>query len=68
MEEPVAAALGAGVSPMDPMGNMVVDIGGGTTDAAVLALGGIAAHPEHPGWGAPISTRPLWHISGRNMN
>ncbi len=44
MEEPVAAALGAGVSPMDPMGNMVVDIGGGTTDAAVLALGGIAAH------------------------
>ena len=45
MEEPVAAALGAGVSPMDPMGNMVVDIGGGTTDAAVLVgraqVGGI---------------------------
>lgn len=44
MEEPVAAALGAGVSPQDPIGSMVVDIGGGTTDAAVLALGGIAAH------------------------
>lgn len=44
MEEPVAAALGAGISPQDGMGNMVVDIGGGTTDAAVLALGGIAAH------------------------
>ena len=44
MEEPVAAALGAGISPKDPFGNMVVDIGGGTTDAAVLALGGIAAH------------------------
>ncbi len=44
MEEPVAAALGAGVSPRDILGSMVVDIGGGTTDAAVLALGGIAAH------------------------
>lgn len=44
MEEPMAAALGAGVSPRDILGSMVVDIGGGTTDAAVLALGGIAAH------------------------
>lgn len=44
MDEPVASALGAGVSPHDTMGNMVVDIGGGTTDAAVLALGSIAAH------------------------
>ena len=44
MEEPVAAALGAGVSPHDIVGSMVVDIGGGTTDAAVLALGGVAVH------------------------
>ncbi len=44
MEEPIAAALGAGISPQDMLGNMVVDIGGGTTDAAVLAMGGIAAN------------------------
>jgi rod shape-determining protein MreB len=41
MDEPVAAAMGAGLSVDDIMGSMVVDIGGGTTDAAVLALGGV---------------------------
>ncbi|MEG1548450.1 MAG: rod shape-determining protein [Clostridia bacterium] len=43
MDEPVAAALGAGLSVYDNCGTMVVDIGGGTTDAAVLAFGGVAA-------------------------
>jgi len=41
IEEPVAAAIGAGVDISKPVGNMVVDIGGGTTDIAVLSLGGI---------------------------
>ncbi|MCL1873281.1 MAG: rod shape-determining protein MreB [Clostridiales bacterium] len=41
MEEPLAAALGAGLDIHSPAGNMVVDIGGGTTDIAVLSLGGI---------------------------
>jgi rod shape-determining protein MreB len=41
IEEPLAAALGAGVVISDPCGSMVVDIGGGTTDVAVLSLGGI---------------------------
>lgn len=41
IEEPLAAALGAGLDISGPCANMVVDIGGGTTDAAVLALGGI---------------------------
>jgi len=41
IEEPVAAAIGAGLPMTDPSGNMVVDIGGGTTDIAVLSLGGI---------------------------
>lgn len=41
IEEPVAAAIGAGLDISKPMGNMVVDIGGGTTDIAVLSLGGI---------------------------
>lgn len=43
MEEPVAAALGAGLDIAEPRGNMVVDIGGGTSDVAVLSLGGIVA-------------------------
>ena len=43
MNEACAAALGAGIAYDDPYGSMVVDIGGGTTDAAVIAMGGIAA-------------------------
>lgn len=41
IEEPMAAAIGAGLPISSPGGNMVVDIGGGTTDIAVLSLGGI---------------------------
>lgn len=41
VEEPVAAAIGAGIDITQPTGNMIVDIGGGTTDVAVLSLGGI---------------------------
>ena len=41
IEEPVAAAIGAGLPITEPSGNMVVDIGGGTTDIAVISLGGI---------------------------
>lgn len=41
IEEPMAAAIGAGLPVEEPTGNMVVDIGGGTTDVAVISLGGI---------------------------
>lgn len=41
IEEPMAAAIGAGMPVLDPTGCMVVDIGGGTTEVAVLSLGGI---------------------------
>lgn len=44
VEEPLAAALGAGLDISEPSGNMVVDIGGGTTDVAVLSLGGIVVN------------------------
>ena len=43
MEEPVAAAIGAGLDISKPDGVMVIDIGGGTTDIAVISLGGIVA-------------------------
>ena len=41
IEEPMAAAIGAGLSISEPKGSMIVDIGGGTTEVAVLSLGGI---------------------------
>jgi len=41
IEEPMAAAIGAGLPVAEPTGNMVVDIGGGTTEVAVISLGGI---------------------------
>ena len=40
IEEPIAAAIGAGIDITRPCGNMIVDIGGGTTDIAVISLGG----------------------------
>lgn len=43
MEEPMAAAIGSHLRVEEPTGNMVVDIGGGTTDVAVISLGGIVA-------------------------
>lgn len=41
IEEPIAAAIGAGIDITQPNGNMIVDIGGGTTDVAVISLGGM---------------------------
>ncbi len=43
IEQPMAAAIGAGLPIHEPVGNMVVDIGGGTTETAVIALGGIVS-------------------------
>jgi rod shape-determining protein MreB len=50
IEEPMAAAIGSGLPVQDPTGNMIVDIGGGTTEVAVISLGGIvAAHSSRVG-------------------
>ncbi|MBI2052952.1 MAG: rod shape-determining protein, partial [Candidatus Ryanbacteria bacterium] len=43
VEEPMAAALGVRLEVQEPMGNMIVDVGGGTSDIAVISLGGIVA-------------------------
>lgn len=43
VKEPILAAIGAGISIQEPNGNMIVDVGGGTTDVAVISLGGIVA-------------------------
>lgn len=44
IDEPLAAAIGAGIPIANPSGNMIVDIGGGTTEAAVICLGGVVVH------------------------
>jgi rod shape-determining protein MreB len=44
IEEPMAAAIGAGLPVHEPTGNMIVDIGGGTTEVAVISLGGIVTN------------------------
>ena len=44
VEEPMAAAIGVGLPVQEPTGNMIVDIGGGTTEVAVISLGGIVVH------------------------
>ena len=44
VEEPMAAAIGAGLPVEEPTGNMIVDIGGGTTEVAIISLGGIVTH------------------------
>jgi rod shape-determining protein MreB and related proteins len=43
IEQPMAAAIGAGLAIHEPVGNMVVDIGGGTSEMAVISLGGVVA-------------------------
>jgi len=43
VKEPILAAIGAGISIHEPVGRMIVDVGGGTTDVAVISLGGIVA-------------------------
>ena len=55
IEEPMAAAIGIKLSIKDPVGNMVIDIGGGTTDIAVISLGGI------------VRSKNL-HIAGDKLN
>ncbi|HOP75456.1 MAG TPA: rod shape-determining protein [Bacillota bacterium] len=48
IEEPVAAAIGAGLPVHEPAGNMIIDVGGGTTDVAVISLGGIVTGQSIP--------------------
>lgn len=52
VEKPLAAAIGSGLPVYDPVGSMVVDIGGGTTDVAVVSLGGIVVSQSIPVGGA----------------
>lgn len=67
IEEPMAAAIGAGLPVYEPTGNMVVDIGGGTTEIAVISLGGIVASRSIRVGGDEMDEAIVHHIK-RNYN
>jgi rod shape-determining protein MreB len=62
IEEPMAAAIGAGLPITEPIGNMVVDIGGGTTEVAVISLAGIVCSRSVKVAGDKIDEAILNHI------
>lgn len=62
MQEPVASALGAGVDITRPHGNLVMDIGGGTTDVAVITLGGVASSASTLSAGNAIDRAIIRHL------
>lgn len=62
IEEPLAAALGAGLDISGPRGHMVVDIGGGTTDIAVLSMNGVANASSLKMAGNHFDEAIAWHI------
>lgn len=62
IEEPIAAAIGAGIEIGAPYGSMVVDIGGGTTDVAVISLGGLVMHQSVRVAGDTLDEAIIKHI------
>ncbi len=62
VEEPMAAAIGAELPVYEPAGSMIVDIGGGTTDVAVLSLGGIVSANSIPIGGDEMDDAVVQHI------
>ena len=66
IEEPLAAAIGANVPISGPSGNMIIDIGGGTSEIAVIALGGIVVSTLACGSAATSSTRRSRPTSARS--
>ena len=67
IEEPLAAALGAGLDISGPHGHMVVDIGGGTTDIAVLTMNGVAASASIKTAGAAFDDAIIRHLRGKHL-
>ncbi len=65
IEEPVAAIMGAGVDISSPDGNMVVDIGGGTTDIAVVSLNGVVAKLSMKVAGGKLDKAIVRYVSSR---
>ncbi len=62
IEEPMAAAIGAGLPVHEPTGNMIVDIGGGTTEVAIISLGGIVTSRSIRVGGDDLDEAIVYHI------
>jgi rod shape-determining protein MreB len=62
IEEPMAAAIGAGLPVSEPTGNMIVDVGGGTTEVAVISLGGIVVSQSLRVGGDEMDEAIIGHI------
>src|SRR5688572_20221923 len=62
IEEPMAAAIGAGLPVHEPTGNMVVDIGGGTTEVAIISLGGIVTSQSIRVGGDELDSAIIQHV------
>jgi rod shape-determining protein MreB len=62
IEEPMAAAIGAGLPVAEPTGNMIVDIGGGTTEVAVISLGGIVVSQSMRTGGDEMDEAIISHV------
>lgn len=67
VKEPILAAIGAGISIHEPVGHMIVDIGGGTTDVAVISLGGIVASTSVKCAGTRVDASIVDHMK-KNYN
>jgi rod shape-determining protein MreB len=65
IDEPVAAAIGAGLPIEEPAGHMVVDVGGGTTEVAVLTMGGVAASRSVRVGGYDLDEAVAGHLKAR---
>jgi len=65
VEEPMAAAIGAGLPVAEPRGSMIVDIGGGTTEVAVISLGGIVSSQSIKVGGYEMDEAVAKHVQGR---
>ena len=65
LEEPMAAAIGAGLPVSEPTGNMIVDVGGGTTEVAVISLGGIVTSRSIRVAGDEMDDSIIAHIKRR---
>src|SRR5258708_20979223 len=66
VQQPVMAAVGAGLPIADPVGNLIVDIGGGTTDVAVISLAGIVYPHSVPISGHPLDEVIIDHVKRKH--
>jgi rod shape-determining protein MreB len=66
IEEPIAAAIGAGIAIEEPIGNMVVDVGGGTSEVAVISLGGIVVFESVRTGGYDLDEALISHVKDKH--